>query len=86
MTKHAFPTYAFCNQTRYLCRHLIKSKGMKLLSFITWLQKIYTYLGEVPPDTEGQEIASLPADKIMDIIHHSMPTTQKNKMIEEGPK
>ena len=49
---------------------------MKLHSFI--------YLEEIPPDTEGQETASLSADEIMDIIYHSMPTTSKNKMIEQG--
>ena len=38
----------------------------------------------IPPDTEGQETAPLPADKIMDIIYHSIPTTWKNKMIEQG--
>ena len=41
------------------------------------------YLAQFPPDTEGQETAPLPADEIMDIIYHSMPTTWKNKMIEQ---
>ena len=40
------------------------------------------YLEEFPPDTEGQETTPLPADEIMDIIYHSIPTTWKNKMIE----
>ena len=43
-----------------------------------------TYLEEFPPDTEGQETAPLPADEIMDIIYHSMPTTWKYKIIETG--
>ena len=43
-----------------------------------------SYLEEFPPDTEGQETAPLPADEIMDIIYHSMPTTWKHKMIEQG--
>ena len=42
------------------------------------------YLAEFPPDTEVQETTLLPADEIMDIIYHSMPTTWKNKMIEQG--
>ena len=42
------------------------------------------YSEEFLPDTEGQETAPLPADEIMDIIYHSMPTTWKNKMIEQG--
>ena len=42
------------------------------------------YLEEFHPDTEEQEIAPLPEDDIMDIIYHSMPTTWKNKMIEQG--
>ena len=37
-----------------------------------------------PPDTEGQETAPLPADGIMDIIYHSMPTTWEIKTIEQS--
>ena len=68
MTKHAFPVYAFCEQKRYLCRHLIKPRWMKLRSFISRLLDLNAYLEEFPPDTEGQETAPLPADEIMDII------------------
>ena len=57
---------------------------MKLRSFISRLQELNAYLEEFPPDTEGQETGSLPADEILDIIYHSMPTTWKNKMIEQG--
>ena len=84
MTKHAFPAYAFREQKRYLRRHLAKPRGMKLRSFISKLQELNAYLEEFPPDTEGQETASLPADEILDIIYHSMPTTWKNKMVEQG--
>ena len=73
MTKHAFPAYAFREQKRYLCRHLVKPRGMKLRSFISRLQELNAYLEEFPPDTEVQENASLPADEILDIINHSMP-------------
>ena len=83
MTKHAFPAYAFREQKRYLRRHLVKPRSMKLRSFISRLQELNAYLEEFPPDTEGQETAPLPADEIMDIIYHSMPTTWKNKMIEQ---
>ena len=41
------------------------------------------YFKEFPSDTKGQETAPLCADEIMDIIYHSMPTTWKNKMIEQ---
>ena len=57
---------------------------MKLRSFISRLQELHAYLEEIPPDTEGQETKPLPADEILDIIYHSMPTTWKNKMIEQG--
>ena len=75
MTKHAFPVYAFCKQNMYLHRHLVNPKSMKLLSFISRLQDLKAYFAEYPPDTEGQETASLTEDEIMDIIYHSMPTT-----------
>ena len=42
------------------------------------------YLEEIAPDTKGQETAPLPADEIMNIIYHSMPTTWETKKIEEG--
>ena len=47
---------------------------MKLRSFLSRLQKL----------NEGQETALLPADEIVDIIYHSMPTMWKDKMIEQG--
>ena len=84
MTKYAFPAFAFREQKKYLRRHLAKSRSMKLCSFISRLQQLTAYLEEFPPDTEGQKLAPLPADEIMDIIYHSMPTTWKNKMIEQG--
>ena len=84
MTKHAFPAYAFREQKRYLRRHLVKPRSMKLCRFIIKLQELNTNLEEFPPDTEGQETVPLPADEIMDIIYYSVPTTWKNKMIEQG--
>ena len=42
------------------------------------------YLEEFLLDTERQENVSLSADEIMDIIYHSMPSTWRNKMIEQG--
>ena len=84
MTKHALPAYAFREQKRYLCRHLVKPRTMKLHSFTSMLQKLNAYLEEFPPDTEGQETVPLSADEIMDIIYHPMPTMWKNKMIEQG--
>ena len=74
MTNHAFPVYAFCEQKRYLCRHLVKPRSMKLCSFISRLQELNAYLEQFPLDTEGQETEPLSADKIMDIIYHFMPT------------
>ena len=84
MTKHAFPAYAFRKQKRYLRRHLAKPRSMKLRSFISRLQESNAYLEEFPPDTEGQETATLSADEIVDIIYYSMPTTWKSKMIKQG--
>ena len=83
MTKYAFPAYAFHKQKRYLRRHLVKPRSMKLCSFISRLQELNAFLEALPPDTEGQEIAPLPANEIMDIIYHSMFTMWKNKMIEQ---
>ena len=84
MTKHAFLAYAFHEQKWYLRRHLVKPGSMKLRSFISRLQELNAYLEEFLPDKEGQETTPLPADEIMDIIYYSMPTTWKNKMIEQG--
>ena len=56
---------------------------MKLHSFISRLQELNTYLVKFHLNTEGQETVPLPADEIMDIIYHSMPTTWKNNMIEQ---
>ena len=84
MTKHAIPAYVFRKQKRYLHRHLIKPRSMKLCSCISRLQELNAYLEEFPPDTEGQETVPLSVDEIMDIIYNSTPTTWKNKMIEQG--
>ena len=40
MTKHAFPEYASCEQKRYLYRHLMKSRSMKLNSLFSRLQEL----------------------------------------------
>ena len=53
---------------------------MKLCSFVSRVQQLNTYLEEFPTDVEGQETSPLPANKIMDVIYHSMPPTWKNKM------
>ena len=84
MTKCVLPVYAFCKQKRYLCRHLVKPRSMKLCSFVSMLQELSTYLEELLHDIEGQDTAPLPADEIMDIIYHSNSTTWENKMIEQG--
>ena len=84
MTKHAFPAYAFCEQKRYMRRHLVKSSSMKPRSFISRLQELIAYLEDISADAKGQEIVPLSAEKIMDVIYHFMLTTLKNKMIEQG--
>ena len=84
MTKHAFPAYDFFKQKRDMHRHLAKPRSIKLCSFIMSLQELKAYLEEFPPDIEGKETASLPAEEIMDIIYHSMRAARKNKMIEQG--
>ena len=58
MTKHVFPAHVFCEQKRYLHRHLIKPSSMKLRSFISRLQKLNVYLEEFPPDIEGSWTSS----------------------------
>ena len=83
MTKHAFPAQAFCEQKRYMCRHLIKLRGMKLRRFSSKAQEMNGYLAEFLPNTEGQQTAPLPAGEIMDITYHTMSTTWKNKMNEQ---
>ena len=80
MTKHVFSAYAFREQKWYL----IKPSSMKLRSFVSRIQELNAYLEEFLPDTEGQETAPLPADEIINIIYHSMSTTWKNKMTEQG--
>ena len=57
---------------------------MKLCSFNRRLQELNAYLGKFSSDTEGQETAPLSIDDIMDIPYHSMSTTWKNKIIEQG--
>ena len=83
MTNYAFLAYAFCEQTRYLHRHLVKPRSMKLCSFVGSFQDLNDYLGEFPSDTEEQETESLYTDDVMDIFYHSMPTTWKNNMIKQ---
>ena len=84
MTKHVFPAYTFREQKRYLRRHLVKPRRIKLSSFISRLQELNVYLEEFLPGTKGQETTPLPADEIMDIIYLSIVTTWKHKMIEQG--
>ena len=79
-----FQHMPFCEQNRYLHSHLVKSRTIKLCSFVNRLKEENACLEEFPHDTEGQETASLPADEIMGIIFHSMPATWKNKMIEQS--
>ena len=43
MIKHTFPAYAFREQKRYLRRHLITPRSMKLRSFISRLQELNPY-------------------------------------------
>ena len=83
MSKNAFPAYAFRERKRYLCRHLVKPRSIKLCSLISGLQESNAYLKQFPSDAPGQETAPLPTDKIMDIIYQSMPTAWKNKMIKQ---
>ena len=53
------------------------------LSFISRLKELNAYLAEFSCDTAGQATTPLPADEVMDIIYHSIPTMWKNKMIEQ---
>ena len=55
--------------------HLIKPRNIIQCSFISRFQELNVYLEECPPDIEGKENASVPADEIIEIIYHSMLTT-----------
>ena len=81
---NVFEAYAFREQKRYIQRHLTKPRSMKLLSFISRIQELNAYLETFSPETEGQNFSPLPADEIMDIIYHSMPTVWKNKIIVQS--
>ena len=76
MTKHAFLSYAFREQKRYMRRHQIKPTSKKLRSFISRLQEFNAYLADFSPDTEGRETAPLPADIIIYTIYHSQMEKQ----------
>ena len=56
---------------------------MKLHIFVSRLQELNICLAEFPPDTEGQETASLSRDKIIGMIYHFMLATWKNNMIQQ---
>ena len=84
MTVHVFPTYAYCDQRRYMQRYLKKPLDMKVRSFTTRLIQLNTYLPYFPPDRPGQLVTSLPDDDIKEILYHAMPNTWKKKMIEQG--
>ena len=43
ITKHTFPAYAFCELKKYLRRHLVKPRSMKLHSFNSRLQELNAY-------------------------------------------
>ena len=62
MTKHEFPAYAFHEQNRYLRRHRVKPRSMKIRTFMSRLQELNAYLEEFPPDTKGQKTVLLPED------------------------
>ena len=82
IVKHVLPAYAFCNQTRYLCKHLLKSRSMKLHSFVCRLQELYACLAEFPPDAHEQKTELLSKDGIIDIIYQSMSTTWKIRLLK----
>ena len=82
MTKHALPANTFCEQTRYLQKDQIIPRSMKICSFISRIQELNNFFEEFPHDAPGQETESLPMDKVMNIIYHSMPARWKNKMIK----
>ena len=57
---------------------------MKLHTFISRLQALNISSGEILPETQGKEIASFPANNVMDVNDHFMPTRRKCEMIEQG--
>ena len=57
---------------------------MKVRSLTTRLIQLNTYLPYFPPDHRGLLVISLPDDDIKKILYHTMQSTRKKKMIEEG--
>ena len=48
MSKHAFPAYVFCEQKKYLHRHIFRSRCMQICSFISRLASgIKSLLGRI---------------------------------------
>ena len=60
MNKHVFLAFALYKGKRYLCRHLIKLRSLKICSFINMLYKLNNFLREIPPVTPGQETTPFP--------------------------
>ena len=75
MTVYVFPTYAYCDQRRYMQRYLRKPPDMKVRIITTRLIQLSTYLPHFPPDHIDQLGTSYPNDDIMEILYHSMPNT-----------
>ena len=74
MTKNAYSRNTSREQNRYLHKHLIKARSMKLCTFTSGLQKPNTYFREFPSDTGGKT-TPFPTDEIIDTIYHSITTT-----------
>ena len=78
-TKHAIPAFDFLEQKRYMHRHLIKPRSMKLRSCISRLYKLNAYLAENSSDIVGQETKSLHANEIIGIIYHFTPAMWESR-------
>ena len=57
---------------------------MKVCAFSTRLIQLNNYLPYFPPDRIGQMIATLPDDKVKEILYHAMPNSWRKKMTELG--
>ena len=85
MTIHVFPTYAYCDQRRYMQRYLRKPPDMEVRSFTTRLIQLNKYLPYFLQERSGQLVTSLPDDNIKEILYVAMLiTTWEKKMVEQG--
>ena len=79
MTVQVFPTYAYCDQRRYMQRYLRKPLDAIVRIFTTRVTQLNKYLPYFPSERPGRLVTSHPDDDIKEIIFHVMPNMLKRK-------